>query len=60
MLILFVCENYYPNGGAHDIVATDVELEGLDELVEANKTDGRWHLYDTEKKEIIKEGRYER
>jgi hypothetical protein len=56
MKILFVCENYYPSGGARDIVATDVDMDGLEELLVAYKTDGSWHVYDTEKREIIKEG----
>lgn len=58
MKILFVCEHYYPSGGARDIVATDVDMEGLDELLAAHKTEGSWHVYDTESRSIIKEGRW--
>jgi hypothetical protein len=59
MLILFVCDKYEANGGAHDIVATDVDMNGLDELLSAWHSDRCfWHVYDTEKKEIIKEGSF--
>jgi len=59
MKILFVCDKYEANGGAFDIVATDVNMEGLEELLEAwHSTRCSWHVYDTETKEIIKEGSF--
>lgn len=59
MKILFVYDKWEASGGAHDIVATDVDINGLDELLLAWHSERcSWHVYDTEKKEIIKEGSF--
>lgn len=60
MKILFAGSYYYPLGGASDIVATDVKENGLEELLAAHNHLDWWHLYDTTKREIIKEGTFEK
>lgn len=60
MKILFAGSNNCPNGGALDIVATDVRVKDLNELLDANSALGYhwWHLYDTVERDIIKSGTF--
>lgn len=60
MKILFVGANYYPAGGAEDLAATDVNIEeGLQELLEAFRPGNDWwHIYCTDEKKIIDQGRF--
>jgi hypothetical protein len=61
MKILFAGCDYYPSPGAYDIVATDIKMSALEELLEAFKVGNEWwHVYDTSKKEIIREGRFKK
>jgi hypothetical protein len=60
MRILFAGTDTNTRGGANDIVATDVKLNRLNELIDANAEFGYdwWHIYDTMVREIVIAGRF--
>jgi hypothetical protein len=57
MFLLFAGDDYYPKGGAKDLVGTFESVESsVDEhYPERYRYDGGWaHIYDSEKGEIVK------